>query len=827
MSRVFLSVILMLILSGAGSLVFGQADQTETPPDGPGDTETVEPPPAEPDEPAAIPTARLAGSVEDGNAKVRELRASISAIPATETIETQLPDTTRMIQELKGRHDALNLDVQSLHRLDLMRQQWTRLDAKLREWQQTLEARSDELGQANTTLHDMAERWNITEKAADESGVPEELLAQVRSVQTSIDEVDEQIGGRLSVVLTLLGRITELRTTVTEAGAEVAKARVLASKRILAPDSPPLWEAVLHPGAPVSVAEQLRETWNQDSEQYQVFLNAYRPRVPMQILLFVSLSIVMVVLWLRVREREASEDDASLKTAIRIFSRPFSAALALTLLTTRLFYGQAPLVIYETNILLALIPTLRLVPRLVVRDLRPAVYGLSGLFALQQVHAMVIDQTLLQRLILLLTSSVGLVGAVWFVRPQGPASSHEGGRWWRAAVLGIRLTTIPLVAAVLANLVGSMALAELLTDATVSSAFAALALAICVAILEALLTMLIRSRAARATGMVSRHGDVIARRLSSLIRVAGLVAWIAGTLHLFRLLEFALTAVGTALNKSWAFGNLTISIGSVLAFFLTIAIAVYISRLVRFILEEDVFPRLPLQRGVPSTLSMLINYSILTLGFLSALAAAGIEVSQFAIIFGALGVGIGFGLQNVVNNFISGLILVFERPIKIGDTIEVGQMIGDVRRIGIRSSTVRTLEGAEVIVPNGNLISSEVINWTKSDRMRRIKVQAGVAYGTDPQRVLDILLEVAKKTNDVLSFPEPYGLFKGFGQSSLDFELRFWTANFDTWPRVASEVTVGINAALVEAGIEIPFPQRDLHLRSVDPEVETALRPGD
>jgi small-conductance mechanosensitive channel len=226
---------------------------------------------------------------------------------------------------------------------------------------------------------------------------------------------------------------------------------------------------------------------------------------------------------------------------------------------------------------------------------------------------------------------------------------------------------------------------------------------------------------------------------------------------------------------------------------------------------------------VPATLSMLINYSIVTLGFLSAMAAVGIEVSQFAIIFGALGVGIGFGLQNIVNNFISGLILVFERPVKIGDTIEVGTMIGEVRRIGIRSSTVRTYDGAEVIVPNGNLISAEVINWTLSDRIRRIKIPVGVAYGTDPQKVLDLLAGVAKDSKDVLSFPEPHALFLGFGASSLDFELRFWTANFEHWMRVASQITVGVNTALAEAGIQIPFPQRDLHLRSLEPAVEQAL----
>jgi small-conductance mechanosensitive channel len=182
----------------------------------------------------------------------------------------------------------------------------------------------------------------------------------------------------------------------------------------------------------------------------------------------------------------------------------------------------------------------------------------------------------------------------------------------------------------------------------------------------------------------------------------------------------------------------------------------------------------------------------------------------------ALGLGIGFGLQNVINNFVSGLILLFERPIQVGDTVQKGTLVGEVRRIGIRSSTVRTWEGAEVIVPNANLIAEEVVNWTLSDRNRRIDVEVGVAYGSDPEQVIRILQGAAEGHAHVLSDPPPMALFKGFGESSLDFELRVWTAHPERWMPTRSEVCIAIGTALREAGIAIPFPQRDLHLVSVD-----------
>jgi small-conductance mechanosensitive channel len=226
-----------------------------------------------------------------------------------------------------------------------------------------------------------------------------------------------------------------------------------------------------------------------------------------------------------------------------------------------------------------------------------------------------------------------------------------------------------------------------------------------------------------------------------------------------------------------------------------------------------------LPRGVPAAISMLINYTIIALGFLIALSVAGFDLNRFAIVLGALGVGIGFGLQNVVNNFISGLILIFERPIQVGDVVELTDLIGNVKRIGIRSSTIRTFDGSEVIVPNANLISNEVINWTLSDKLRRIQINVGTAYGSNPEEVLKILKNILSANPEILDQPEPMILFQEFGDSSLNFNLRFWTAAPETWLRLRSDISVEIFKAFKENNIEIPFPQRDLHLKSADPSI--------
>lgn len=253
--------------------------------------------------------------------------------------------------------------------------------------------------------------------------------------------------------------------------------------------------------------------------------------------------------------------------------------------------------------------------------------------------------------------------------------------------------------------------------------------------------------------------------------------------------------------------------------------AYQVSRFVAFVLEADVYPRLRLQRGLPYAISTLTRYVLIILGFFLAISALGIDLSKVTILAGALGVGIGFGLQNIVNNFVSGLILLFERPIQVGDSVQIQNLTGEVRRIGLRSSTLRTADGAEVIVPNANLIQDSVTNWTLSDNSRRVEVAVGVAYGTEPQKVITLLREVAAKKREVLKDPEPVALFVSFGDSSLNFVLRCWLVQAENWVTTRSEIFVSVHDALRDAGIEIPFPQRDVNLK-LEAGASIPLEPG-
>ena len=265
------------------------------------------------------------------------------------------------------------------------------------------------------------------------------------------------------------------------------------------------------------------------------------------------------------------------------------------------------------------------------------------------------------------------------------------------------------------------------------------------------------------------------------------------------------------LNDERSIGSFVYTYGAIFHFILIMLIAWGLSSIVKIIFDEGNYKKSYRMRGVPAAISTTLRLIIGLTGFFLALSGAGIDLTKISILFGAFGVGIGFGLQNIVNNFISGLILIYERPIQSGDTIEINTLMGEVKDIGIRSSKVRTFDGAEVVVPNSMLVSDQLINWTLSDDRRRIEIIVGVKYGTDPQKVIDILKNVALNHELVSKDPEPRVLFNEFADSSLNFRLLVWVL-FEHGIQTKSDLSVAIDRAFKENGIEIPFPQLDLHV---------------
>ena len=246
-----------------------------------------------------------------------------------------------------------------------------------------------------------------------------------------------------------------------------------------------------------------------------------------------------------------------------------------------------------------------------------------------------------------------------------------------------------------------------------------------------------------------------------------------------------------------------------------VVMTVIAARNIPGMLEMTILQRLPLEAGNRYAITALSRYLIITIGIIVAFGEIGIGWSKVQWLVAAVGVGLGFGLQEIFANFVSGLIILFERPIRVGDTVTVGDISGTVSRIRIRATTITDWNRKELIVPNKVFITGQLINWTLSDSIIRVVIPVGIAYGSDTALANQLLMRVAHGNPDVLKDPKPYALFLGFGESSLNFELRVYIPSLDCYIRVWHDSHMAIDAAFREANIEIAFPQQDVHIRSI------------
>ena len=240
---------------------------------------------------------------------------------------------------------------------------------------------------------------------------------------------------------------------------------------------------------------------------------------------------------------------------------------------------------------------------------------------------------------------------------------------------------------------------------------------------------------------------------------------------------------------------------------------------IKSLLVKKIFPRYNIDVGVAESVGKVIQYILIVVGFIVIFQTTGIDLSALGVLVGALVVGIGFGLQGITNNFISGLIILFERPVKVGDRVEIEGLEGNIIKVSGRATTILTNDNIAVIVPNSDLINKRVVNWSHNNRRVRITVPVGVSYKEDPLVVQKILVEVAKKNKGVMESPEPYVRFDEYADSSLNFSLLVWSRDFSDKPRILkSELYYAIFAEFKKQGVEIPFPQRDIHI--IQPEAK-------
>jgi small-conductance mechanosensitive channel len=601
------------------------------------------------------------------------------------------------------------------------------------------------------------------------------------------------------------------------------KADAAREQQLFEIESRPIWEVFTRKAPGRDFGEQLKRVTQHNVSAMNAFLREEGTGFFWVSMVF--LAVVVAVAWAGRAFAARAASDPELAAPAEVLSHPIAAGVVVAMSVTTWLLPRAPAVFSELTVLFTLPAFLLLARNLLPGELRGPLYGFTALFALTRLGALLPESSLPGRLLILTVSAVGLVGSIRMLRNRAPwTQAIRRPRRKRQLRVAVSFLAVALAVALVANVIGNVSLARRLTDGGLSTGMLALILSAVARVLNALLVGFLRMPEVHRVQTLAENADLIAERGAGFIEWAALIFWGLGTLKVFYVEAVVLEAVRSTLTARFKFGGLDVALGDLVAFGVALYLSVLLSRLLRVGLEAYLDRDARLPAGVPAAISKTVGYVVVGVGFLVAILASGMDVTRFTVILGTLTVGIGFGLQNVVNNFVSGLILLYERPIRVGDVIDVGTATGTVTHIGIRSSTIKTFQGAEVVLPNSSLVANQLTNWTLSDRIRRVEIEVGVAYGSDPAKVQELLLLAARTHTDVLSDPAPLALFTGLGDSALNFQLRFWTAQFDRYLAIASEVRSSVVEKLDGAGISIPFPQQDVHVVSVEEGAVKALR---
>lgn len=769
--------------------------------------------------------------IVDINAKIEELSVELTKInrdaEPTEAI-IRIDTTLKLAQELlDAEKERINQSEQelSMRSLDDITRQWSEYDKTLFSWQTIVTSRLQELETMLFNLDIIDNTWKLTKEEAQKQQAPPTSIKRISEVIANVASAKKEVKNRKDAVLLIQSKITDFQIEVNKVSGQLMEIRKTIQSAIFAKDSPALWNLSDSTINKSGLAYQIRRSTGENTRQIQTFIENNSGKLIKHIILFIIYLLIFYFLNKWHQKSRLDKNDSSDQDHY-ILSNYFPSALFLTLVSSLLIYRALPTALTELIKILLVIPALWLIPGMINPKYRPLLITLVIVFVFDLLMIFFIPKSLYSRILLMITNLV----TFWLVNQFGNKNNAFYALAGKNLKIAIRILLpiyfLFLTVAILGNIAGYVDLSALLIKAIINSIMIAVLLYLMYVVISVLIRALLETPLLKLSYIVSNHAATIRQKADVVIKYLAVFLWFRGVFNSLGLLKQVSSWFAGLMDVKWEVKNIDISLGGIIGFFLVIFITWFIVRLLRYLMEEEIFPRIKLARGVPGAISMIIRYSIVAFGIYIAISAAGIDLDRFGLIAGALGVGIGFGLQGVVYNFIAGLILAFERPIQKGDTIEVGTLMGDVINIGVRSSTIRTYDGSEVIVPNGNLISNEVTNWTLSDRKRRRVVPVGVSYGSNPRAVMKLLEETTAKHPEVLPFPKPWPLFDGFGDNSLKFRILFWV-DFDRGLSVQSEVAMMIHDALQDQGIQIPFPQQDIFIKNFDPTIQKSRFPGD
>jgi len=667
-------------------------------------------------------------------------------------------------------------------------------------------------------LGDARQLWLAKQKQWKEwqsALLKDEPLTEVKSTfaqaEATIDKALNLILQKLKPMLAVQKEVGNIQAKIETVSADIDGLISALRGGVLVESSPPMFSSKYFSQFTSELGYRTQKGLYQASWSPMPFLNLNGWVVLLQILF--SLLLIITIF----RNRQKLKDSERWRFVAK---RSFSTGLFVSFVTLMPFYEGSPTTWYFPLLAVVAICFARLIAGLIeVSWKRHFVYGLLIFLLTTRVLQLVALPLPLYRLFIASAALVGLVLCLWWAWVRGRRGDSPLYTW------ALRLGALFLLVVFTAEIWGKANLAEYLLDSALRTISAVISLWLFMQLVHGGLEWAFNKSPLRRVTPLRDQAATITRKIALFIDVIIGALMLSAVLVIWRIYSNTQEAMEAIFSFGFTLGSQRISLGLVVAAAAIIYGAFVISWIIQKLLVDEVLANRQVDLGVRLSIGRLVHYALILIGFLLALVELGFELTKITIILSALGVGIGFGLQGIVNNFVSGLVLLFERPIKVGDYIQLGEQWATIRKIGLRATVVETFDRSEIVVPNSDLVSNQVTNWTLSHRMSRIIIPVGVEYGSDVPLVKETLEKCALASSKVLRMPEPQILFLRFGESSLDFELRVWISDIDERIQLTSDLHQEIDRRFREAGIVIAFPQRDLHVRSVEESPVSITKP--
>lgn len=734
---------------------------------------------------------------------------------SADELSARLPNLALGLRKFAAESRRKIAENTSVPNVEIERGLWSYANKTLSGWQATTFTKSKAL-EKNLLI--------LKEESVFIARAKEQFAAQQSQsgITATIARVEEQIAQatkaghkRQSMLLSLQTGLTELEIEAGMVEEDLREASATARSQLLRLDNPPIWKSRSAATAESSSSGELEKEFSGPAmlTALRFFLGYLAGLAGLHLATYILFLTPLLLLRKQTPHWKDSSESWQ-RNLYEVMQRPYSAALLPSFIVSGILLRDTQL-----QSVLLIFPLIRVLPIYMRVMLKQGTWLLAGLFVFDWFQRSYIPSApMFARILGLIEIVLTLLALSWLrKRLKTVPDPTSITRMW---IIGATVGQVLLLIASLSMIVGAVALARYLETGVVTTLYGGALLHGFVQVCDGFFQLFILSNAP-LTGTASslRLPADVAKKLLVGMNWLSMVFFLLLTVGAFRLTDPFLAFGRTALSQRFSIGAVDFTLNSLFIVIVALTGASLLSRIIRFFLSAGVYGRFDLQRGTGEVISKLLHYTLLTAAFLFALSATGIDLNRFTILVGALGVGLGFGLQNIVSNFICGLILLFERPLAVGDTVDVHGVTGTVTDIGIRATRIRTWDNADVAVPNSNLVSGQFTNWKTANARRGSQMVIGVAMGTDPQQVIRILQDVASHNPLILTMPLPEAFFTGLTENSMAFTLRYWSLVRDK-QKVDSDMYTAVCQRLTEEGIDMPRAQRELYLRDTTARLE-------